>query len=801
VSGRRLARVPAAAVTDAGGRSLWRLEPAGDGTLGGVRRVPAPEEAGLVEPGQVRIAVRAAGLNFRDVLVTLGATAGPAVIGGEAAGIVTETGPGVSSVAVGDRVLGIVRGALSSVVSVQEQMITKMPPGWSFERAAAVPMVFVTAYYGLVHLAGLRAGQSVLIHAAAGGVGMAAVQLARYLGAEVYATASPAKQQAVRELGVNPSKIASSRTTEFAALFREVTGGRGVDVVLDSLAGEFVDASLGLVAEGGRFLEMGKADIRDPAQIAARWPGVSYQAFDIVADGGAERIGQILAIVLDLFARGVLTELPVRTWDVARTGEALRFMGQARHVGKNVVRMPAPLDQAGTVLVTGASGVLAGLAARHLAVTGRAGRLLLASRRGPAAPGTARLAAELAGLGAGVQAVACDAADKPALAGMLGQVPPACPLTAVIHTAGVIDDGLIGTLTPQRADYVLAPKADAAIALDELTRGLDLSAFVMYSSAAATFGGPGQASYAAANAVLDALAVRRRSQGLPAVSIAWGLWEQATGITAHLSAADRNRASGGAALLSDTQGLDLLDTALTLHAPAVLAMNIDLPGLQAQASTGMLPPLWHTLIQVPTGAQSAAAQAGDTLRQQLTSLSPPDQNRLILDLVRGQAAAVLGHPTADPVHPGAAFRDLGFDSLTGIELRNRLSAVTGLRLPATLAFDHPTPTALAEWLRSEIGQDGPAEVVVSPPILAEIERLETILSTTVIEGVDPDQVTARLEAVLSRWKALQAPADADTADRELLQATASDIFDIIDRELGVLQDDDQGMSDSGNADE
>ncbi|HEV3293565.1 MAG TPA: beta-ketoacyl synthase N-terminal-like domain-containing protein, partial [Streptosporangiaceae bacterium] len=505
VLARRLVRVPGepwrldpgSAASD-----LWRLDPAEDGTLGGVRRVPAPEMATPLAAGQVRIAVRAAGLNFRDVLVTLGTAPPPPEIGNEGAGIVLEAGRQVRSVRAGDRVMGIWGRGFAPVVIADERMVMKVPDGWSFSQAASVPIVYATAYYGLVDLAGLRAGESVLIHAAAGGVGMAAVQLARYLGAKVFATASVGKQPLVAGLGVDPARIASSRTTEFAARFRAATGGRGVDVVLDSLAGEFVDASLGLVAEGGRFIEMGKADIRDQAEVAARWPGVSYLAFDLVGSAGPERTGQILAEVLGLFARGMLAPLPVRCWGVDQVGEALRFMGQGRHTGKNVARVPAGLDGSGTVLVMGGSGVLAGLVARHLASTGRAGRLVLASRRGAAAPGTAVLAAELAGLGAGVRMVACDAADRGAVAALLAGIPARFPLSGVIHTAGALDDGVVAALTPERVDRVLVPKADAALVLDELTSGLELAAFVLFSSAAATFGSPGQGNYAAANAVL-----------------------------------------------------------------------------------------------------------------------------------------------------------------------------------------------------------------------------------------------------------------------------------------------------------
>ena len=711
VLGRRLARVPAA---DTPADGLWRIGPAGTGTLGGVRREAVPGLGGPLEAGQVRIAVRAIGLNFRDVLVTLGTAPPPPEIGNEGAGVVLETGPGVTGIAVGDRVMGIWdHGALGPVALANQHMIAKIPAQWSFTRAASVPVAYATAYYGLVDLAGLRPGETVLIHAAAGGVGMAAVQLAMHLGAQVFATASPGKQAAVRLLGVDPDRIASSRTTEFAARFRAVTGGRGVDVVLDSLAGEFVDASLRLVAAGGRFLEMGKSDIRDQVEVAARWPQVSYQGFNL-PDAGPARISAILATIVDLFKRGALAGLPVRTWDLDQAGPALRFMGQARHTGKNVIRVPVPLGRPGTVLITGGSGVLAALTARRLASRQQAGRLVLSSRRGPDAPGTAELAADLAGAGTDVQVSACDAADQAEVAGLLGQIPAADPLTAVIHTAGTLDDGVTATLTPDQVDTVLRPKADAAIILDELTAGLDLSAFVLFSSAAAAFGSPGQGNYAAANAVLDALAADRQTRGLPGTSIAWGMWEQATGLTAHLGQDNRSRARGAILPLSTAAGLELLDTALASSAAAVIAIATDPVVLRAQAAAGTLPPLWHQLHQ-PAPARQLATPGTGALPAQLAGLSATAQEQLILTLIREQAAAVLGHPSTDPVRPHTTFRDLGFDSLTAIELRNRLSTATGLRLPATLIFDHPTPHHLTAWLHTEISGSEPA---AAPPLPA-----------------------------------------------------------------------------------
>jgi acyl carrier protein len=417
----------------------------------------------------------------------------------------------------------------------------------------------------------------------------------------------------------------------------------------------------------------------------------------------------------------------------------------------------------------------------------RAARLVRPSRRGPAAPGAAGLAAGLAESGAAVQLTACDAADRDALAGLLAQIPAAHPLTAVIHTAGVLDDGVISALTPDRVDYVLRPKVAAAAHLDELTARAGLSAFVLFSSASATFGAPGQGNYAAANAFLDALAAQRRARGLPATSIAFGLWEQATGMTEHLS--DRGRARGAVLPLTTAQGLGLFDAALGAGVALAVATRVDLAGLRAQARAGLLASLWRGLIQTTSSAQADAdagtgAPAPSALHQQLTALSQNGQQQVILDLVRGQAAAVLGHPSADLVQPDAAFRDMGFDSLTAIELRNRLAVASGLRLPATLAFDYPTPVALAGWLRSAITPDLAAPTV-AVPVLTELDRLRSVLSRITPDENERAKISARLEALLSEWNSANNPTRTDPGEIELDSATDSEVFDFIDKELGA----------------
>ena len=359
---------------------------------------------------------------------------------------------------------------------------------------------------------------------------------------------------------------------------------------------------------------------------------------------------------------------------------------------------------AGTVLVTGGTGVLGGLVAGHLAATGRARVLMLASRSGPGAPGAAGLAAKLAGQGAAVRLVACDAADRDALAGLLARVPAATPLTGVVHAAGVLDDGVTGSLTPERVDAVMRPKADAAWHLHELTQDANLDAFVLFSAAAATFGAAGQGNYAAANAFLDGLAVRRHAEGRPAVSLAWGLWADASAMTGHLGAAGRDRmARGGVRALTARDGLALLDAALTRDEALLVPARLDLSGLGASGRP--VPALLRALVPRYAALTRPAAATGagpETLRRKLTRLPGAERDRVLLDLVRAHVAAVLGHASPEVIEPGRAFSEIGFDSLTAVELRNRLHDATGLRLPATLVFDYPTPAALAARLRSEL---------------------------------------------------------------------------------------------------
>ncbi|MEU1488018.1 type I polyketide synthase, partial [Streptomyces sp. NPDC005752] len=701
----RLGRTSAGeALVPPSGSSPWRLDITDKGTLENLTLAACPDAVEPLAPGAVRVGMRAAGLNFRDVLIALGVYPGDATMGIEGAGIVLETGPGVTGLEPGDRVMGLFSGAFGPVAVTDRRTLARIPDGWSFTEAASAPVVFMTAYYALVDLGRLQPGESVLVHAAAGGVGMAAVQLAQHLGAEVFATASSGKWDVVRSLGVDDAHIASSRTIDFERQFLDATEGRGVDVVLDSLAREFVDASLRLLPGGGRFMEMGKTDIRDAEVIAETFPGVAYQAFDLI-EAGPERIGQLMAEVLALFDSGALKPLPIRTWDVRQAPEAFRFLAKARHVGKVVLTVPEPVERHGTVLVTGATGALGGLVARHLVAEHGVRSLVLTGRRGATAADAAALAAELTKAGADVVLAACDVTDRDRLAAVLADVPEDRPLTGVVHAAGVLDDGVVSSMTSESLDTVLRPKVDGAVHLHELTAGLDLSMFVTFSSVAGVFGGPGQANYAAANAFLDGLAQQRRSAGLAATSLAWGPWATTDGMLGRLDDSDVDRmVRSGVLPLGDEHGLALLDAALASPRAALVPVGLDLAALQAQAVAGALPGVFRGLVRTPgrRRAPAAVTTGAPTLGQRIAGLAPQERDQELLDLVRTQAASVLGHAGAETVDGDKQFKDLGVDSLTAVELRNRLNAATGLRLPATLVFDYPTPAALAGFLLAEI---------------------------------------------------------------------------------------------------
>jgi acyl transferase domain-containing protein/short-subunit dehydrogenase len=436
----------------------------------------------------------------------------------------------------------------------------------------------------------------------------------------------------------------------------------------------------------------------------------------------------------------------------------------------------------GTVLITGASGALGSLAARHLAVAGKAAGFVLLSRRGPAAPQLASLAAELAAHGTAVTVAACDASDRDRLAAVLAALPAARPLTGVIHTAGVLDDGILASQTPDRLDAVMRPKADAAWHLHELTAAADLDYFILFSSVAGILGSAGQATYAAANTFLDALAAHRRQRGLPAVSLAWGPWQSGAGMAGQAGDADRERiARHGLRPLTDTDGLALL-TAAT-QAPAALQVPVRLGLAALRQHADRLPPLLSRLVRPARRVQGSTGSGGvaaaDAFAERLAALAPAERDNALRVLVLAQVAAVLGMNGPAAIESDRSFRSLGFTSLAALELRNQLSYATGLTLPVGLAFDYPTPEALAGYLRAALLGDDAGDRAA----LRELERLAALLAGVTVGSGGRSRIITRLEGIVADFRS---GGQANAADyRQVDKASDDEIFSLIDKELGV----------------
>ncbi|MDJ1138561.1 type I polyketide synthase [Streptomyces iconiensis] len=610
-----------------------------------------------------------------------------------------------------------------------------------------------------------------------------------------------------RELA--PAGVTATACRDLAALRADRAGGAPApDVVLvtaAALAGPGPDAGTGDPADPGQrahrtavaALELLRDQFTGESAGEARLVLLTRGA---VARYAGEGVTGFADAVLWGLGRSAQTEHPDRVTliDIDGSPDSVRALPAAVATGEPQLALregksyvprltretPAPhaparpLDPEGTVLVTGGTGTLGRLVARHLVTTHGARRLLLLSRRGPDAPDAERARAELAAEGAEVTVVACDAADREALRATLEAVPDDHPLTAVVHAAGVLDDATLNALTPEQVSRVFRPKVDAGWNLHELTRRQDLAAFVLFSSVTGLIGTPGQANYAAANTFLDALAAHRHAAGLPATSLAWGYWAESTGMTSHLSEADvaRMRRTGVSPLPSD-EALALFDAALASGLAALVPASIPTAPLRDLASAGTLPAVLRGLAPAAPRRVAATAPGADSWELRLAGRSEAEQHALLLDLVSGHAATVLGG-ARQPLEAGRAFRELGFDSLTAVELRNRLSAATGLRLPATVVFNHPTATALAAHVR-ELLTPGPAPADDTSP-LARLDSLEAALGSLDPEDGDTrDAISRRLSALLR-----QVEPPSEDLTQEILAATPDEIFELIDKRLG-----------------
>lgn len=661
--------------------------------------------------GELLVSVKAGGLNFRDVMAATGllppdAEEGAAweTLGLECAGVVTAVGPGVRGFKPGDRIMGSAKGCFRSQIVVGADTVYRMPKRMSYVEAATVPSAFATAYYGLVRLARIRKGDTVLVHLGTGGVGLAAIQIARHFGAEVISTAgSPAKRAHLRQIGIK--HVFDSRSLSFAEDVRRATNGRGVDIVLNALAGEAIPLAAGLLAPNGRFVEIGKRDIYGDSALGLR--ALRHNGSFFVLDmarmdrDDPQAVKEVFAEMLALFERGKLKPLPTHTFPASQMQEAFKTMAQARHIGKVVVdfdsdalevdlstAMPLTLAKDGAYIVTGGLGGFGAEVARYLAAHG-AGHLYLLGRSGAERPEAKALLADLAKQGVKAQAIAADVTRRADVDAVLARIAKdKVKLRGVIHSAMVLDDGFINQLDTNRMMRVMAPKIVGAWNLHEATAKLTLDHFVMFSSMAAVLGSSGQANYVAGNRFLDLLAAQRRKLGLPAVTVNWGALGGA-GAVQRDKAILKYLKTMGMPPLTLEEALTGLGVALRRNAAAVGCCKVDWQAL------GRANPAIKQLRRFSdVAAETGGAGGGGKVRTELLAAKGADRQRLLKSYLTQQIARVL-KVDAGKIEPGRPLNELGLDSLTSFQLKNKVENEIGITLPVGKFLQKPTVDSLA----------------------------------------------------------------------------------------------------------
>lgn len=668
--------------------------------------VPAPDE------GYVQVRVEAAGLNFRDVLNVLGLYPGdPGPIGGDFAGVVTQLGSGVSGLEVGQRVYGFMQGAFASRFNVPAQLLAPIPSRVDAVAAATIPAAALTARLAF-DWAQLQPGDRVLIHAASGGVGLAAIQMAQQHGATVFATASTYKRATLRKLGVK--YVYDSRTTDFADQILADTNGAGVDVVLNSLTNEgFVEATVRATAQNGRFAEIAKRDIWTPAQMAEARPDIAYEivALDTVTFQEPERIRGLLREVSDGLGKGEWTPLPAEIYPLTEARAAFRRMQQARHIGKIVLQIPNPLQPRAdrSYLITGGLGAIGLHTASYLAQLG-AGDIVLTSRRAPDADAQRAIEEITERSKCRIHVFAADVGDESEVARLLERIRTELPpLAGVAHLAGVLDDALLSAQTMERFRTTVVPKAFGACHLDRLTRRDDLDFFVVSSSVSALFGSPGQSNYATANALLDGLVARRRAHGLPATGVNFGPWAQ--GGMASSEAAVANISAQGLVPLEPSAALSALAEVVANGTGQATVIKANW-ARAAKVLGSSRPPILDLVLPSAVGEVTGDSE----LLKQLMEIPVPQRAGFVTEFLQREVQNFLR--LAQPPAATSRFLDLGTDSLMAIELRNRLHSQFGgkFTINATAVFDYPTIGGLAEYLVAQLPD---AESVAAPQETSE----------------------------------------------------------------------------------
>jgi len=662
---------------------------------------------------EIEIEVHATGLNFRDVMYTLGLLSDEAIEGGfaganlglEFAGMVKAVGQRVQGFAHGQRVVGFGPASFGNRVVTRAECLCPIPPALSFEAAATIPSAFLTVHYALSYLARLEEGEKILIHGAAGGVGIAAIQFAKWRGAEIFATAgSEEKRDFLRMLGVN--HVLDSRSLAFADEILAITDGNGVDVVLNSLAGEAINRNLRVLRPFGRFLELGKRDFQENTRIGLRPFRNNISYFTIDADQMMKErpdlTRKLFGEVMALFGESVLHPLPYQCFEAEEIVDAFRYMQQSRHIGKIVVtyrngirptrvaerdqrRLQLPADA--TYLVTGGLSGFGLKAAEWLASKG-ARNLVLISRGGAVAPEAQAAIATLARAGITVHAAACDVSDAKAVSSLLAETAVALPpLRGIVHAASVIEDGLIRNMSRDQIRRVFAPKILGAHYLHQLTLGKPLDFFILFSSATTLFGTPGQGNYVAANACLEALAARRRAAGLPALCVCWGAIDDAGYLARNPRIKEALQSRMGGSAIPAVVALDALEELLLADHSGVGIMELDWKAL-ARFLPSASTPRFGELARAAEDVKSEENGVED-VRRLLAKLSTPELLATFGEMLKTDVAGIL-RTSPDKIDEQRSLYDMGFDSLMGVELVTAVELRFGIRLPVMALSESPS---------------------------------------------------------------------------------------------------------------
>lgn len=689
----------------------FTLDIAKPGQLDTLRLQAAPRrEPG---PGQVEIEVHAAGLNYRDVLNAMGVYPGdPIPLGAECAGKIARLGKDVEGLQVSDEVIAIAPSSFGRFATTHAALVVPKPDHLSFEEAATIPVTFLTAHYTLNYLARMSKGERVLIHAAAGGVGLSAVQLAQRVGAEIFATAgNPEKRAFLQYIGVR--HVMDSRSLAFAEAVLQRTGGKGVDIVLNSLPGEYIPKSLSLLAPHGRFLEIGKMDIylNRPLDLYPFSNNLSYFAIDMdrICRERPALIHSLFLELMEYFKDGTLKPLPRYVFPISDVVGAFRYLTQRKNIGKVVVSLQDPVSRPvsetpitlrsdATYLITGGLGSLGLLVAQWLVEQG-ARHLVLVGRRD--VPGEARAAIEeMEKVGAQVVVAQVDVTREEQVASLLARIDESMPpLRGIIHAAGVLDDGLLLNLDRERLSAVMAPKVEGAWNLHALTLNRPLDFFVLFSSVASVLGSPGQGSYAAANAFLDALSYHRCARGLPALTMNWGPW--ATVGMAAQAIRGRRLATRGINAIPPQQGLQVLEQLLLRQEIGqVMVISADWQQLLDSFRREREPALLSELAQERTplaATQRSQAAEGDLTIEALSATEPDRRQSLLIAHLQKELSTVLGLEAAE-IDPQESLHNLGLDSLMALELKQRLENSLSIELPIESLMQDPSLTQLSAQL-------------------------------------------------------------------------------------------------------